>query len=231
MDQVINIVERSNQRGGRMLSVIDLIMAGTLNKNQVCWLLHKIENGASWMVGAKPGGAGKTTIMSALLTMLPESESIRLTNPATDWMNASAGECIVCYEISPGHYDAYIWGNDVKKMTALGKEGCRIVTNLHADTLEQARAQIVNDCGADENEFSAFEIFIPVTMSGFAFTVKRKVKNFEYYNGAEWEHIPRAIELDSSEKEICEFINKCIRDNICLCPDVRNAWLEWLRKR
>lgn len=166
MDPVLETVARSNQRGGRMLSVVDLIEAGTLTVAQSAWLLARIEEGASWMVGARPGGAGKTTVMSALLAMLPAGEPVRLTNPGTGWEQSRPGECVVAYEISPGYYDAYVWGPDVARLAALAAAGCRVVTNLHADTLEEARAQIVEENGAAADHFAALDIFIPLVVTG-----------------------------------------------------------------
>ena len=60
-------LERCNQRGGRMLSVFDLLAAGTLDVDLTAYFLARISRGASFLVGANPGGAGKTTVMCALL--------------------------------------------------------------------------------------------------------------------------------------------------------------------
>ena len=60
-------IDRCNQRGGRMLSIVDLIDAGTVTRDLAAYSLAAISNGASFMVGAMPGGAGKTTVMGALL--------------------------------------------------------------------------------------------------------------------------------------------------------------------
>jgi len=57
MDSVITVVNRSNQRGGRMLSVVDLIEAGTLTLGQAAWLVDRVRSGDSFLVGARPGGA------------------------------------------------------------------------------------------------------------------------------------------------------------------------------
>ena len=54
-----------------MLSVIDLIKAGTLNIAQAAWLALRILDGDSFLIGARPGAAGKTTVMGALLGLLP----------------------------------------------------------------------------------------------------------------------------------------------------------------
>ena len=55
-------INRCNQRGGRMLSVVDLIEAGTMTRDMAAYSLAAIGSGASFMVGAPPGGAGKTTV-------------------------------------------------------------------------------------------------------------------------------------------------------------------------
>ena len=98
MDSVIEIVNRSNQRGGRMLSVIDLLEAGTLDRTKAAWLLARILSGASFLVGARPGGAGKTAVMGALLTMLPAGRRCAWRR-STGWESSKPGDCIVAYEI------------------------------------------------------------------------------------------------------------------------------------
>jgi hypothetical protein len=40
----------------------------------------------------------------------------------------------------------------------------RIAANLHADTLEEARKQIVEQNGVDEAGFRAFGMFLPVLL-------------------------------------------------------------------
>ena len=42
MSRVLSIVNRANQRGGRMLSVVDLLEAGTLSLAQAAWLAARV---------------------------------------------------------------------------------------------------------------------------------------------------------------------------------------------
>ena len=65
-------IERCNQRDGRMLSIVDLIEADTVTRDLAAYSLAAIGSGASFMVGALPGGAGKTTVMGALLNFVPQ---------------------------------------------------------------------------------------------------------------------------------------------------------------
>ena len=54
-----------------MLSVFDLLAAKTLELDLAAYLMARISKGSSFMVGSVPGGAGKTTVMCALLNFLP----------------------------------------------------------------------------------------------------------------------------------------------------------------
>jgi hypothetical protein len=228
MDNVLRVVERSNQRGGRMLSIVDLVEAETLTIAQASWLLSRIVEGRSWLVGAVPGGAGKTTIMSALLTMLPESETVRVTNPGTGWERSKTGDCVVSYEISPGPYDAYIWGADVVRVSELGMNGCRIVSNLHADTLEQAHRQIVEECGASEDGFAAFDMFLPILIDQ---DFQRRVENIQFCREGEWVPITQEPELGDAERAMKGFVDRCLAEGARDCSDVRARWCAFLRDR
>lgn len=223
-----------------MLSVVDLLEAGTLTVYQASWLLSRVLRGSSWLVGARPGGAGKTTVMSALLAMAPGAARVWLTNRDSDWQGCNPGDYIVSYELSPGFYDAYIWGQDVRRMTELGMAGCRIVSNLHADNLEQARAQVVGECGATEEGLRAFQVFIPLVSKGSRFAATPGVEWIDYVRDGQWSRLlrtdlepPTAASSGSSpqEIEIVEFLAGCIKGNIRTVEDLREEWLEWCDKK
>jgi len=52
-------LNRCNQRGGRMLSVFDLLAAKTLDLDLAAYLMARISTGSFFMVGSVPAGAGK----------------------------------------------------------------------------------------------------------------------------------------------------------------------------
>lgn len=60
-----------------MLSVVDLLDAGTLDLRLAAYLMRVIGRGASILACAGPGGTGKTTLMAALLFFLPSNGRIR----------------------------------------------------------------------------------------------------------------------------------------------------------
>ncbi len=229
MDGVIALVNRANQRGGRMLSVVDLVEAGTLTLAQAAWLVGRVQAGASWLVGARPGGAGKTTVMAALLAMVPPRSVLRLTGRGGGWQAAEAGEYLVAYELSPGYYDAYIWGAEVARFFALGAGGCRLVSNLHADTLEEARRQVVAECGAGSGDFNAAETFIPIRVEPAA-GLRPVVDRVHVFDRSGWRTVSRDSRLPGGADAEAEFLKRCLAEGLRRVERVRAAWLDWSRR-
>jgi hypothetical protein len=135
-------IDRCNQRGGRMLSIVDLLEAGTMTRDQAAYSLAAISRGASFMVGALPGGAGKTTVMGALLNLVPKDVELV---PADSEEAIEVGLrdqtrrcCYICHEIGDGPYYAYLWGSPLRRYFDLPSTGHMLATNLHADTFDQA---------------------------------------------------------------------------------------------
>ena len=229
MEHVVAAVNRANQRGGRMLSVVDLVEAGTFSPTQAAWLAARVLEGGSWLVGARPGGAGKTTVMAALLALVPRGAVVRLTANEGDWQEARRGEYVVSYELSPGSYDAYIWGEDVRRLARLGGSGRRIVSNLHADTLEEAREQVVGQCGATEEEFRAFGLFLPLALRASRSGAVPVLERILQARDGRWV----SIEGDPSpagswEPAIAGFLDRCLAQGLREVEKVRAAWLAWL---
>ena len=222
-DHVIAVVNRSNQRGGRMLSLVDLLEADTLTLGLAGFLVERIEAGASWLVGARPGGAGKTTVMGALLAMLPDGVPVHLSTSGGHWRAAEPGECIVGYELSPGFYDAYVWGEDVAALTRRGLAGCRIVSNLHADTVAEAREQIVDQCGATEAGFRSFSIFLPIAIGSGLGRNTRRITECWLATTSGWERWNGAVSKRGTQ--ICSFLEGCMDRGVRRIEDLRREWL------
>ncbi len=135
-----------------MLSLIDLIDAGTVNLPLAAYLAATMRAGASHLVGARPGGAGKTAVMCALLNFLPDQTEIQ---PVAGQSVLEAGlrdtnfghTCYLAHEIGAGYYYAYIWGQEARAFFNLAARGHIVASNLHADTLEETRAQLCDENG------------------------------------------------------------------------------------
>ncbi|NOY80021.1 MAG: hypothetical protein GXP31_03345 [Kiritimatiellaeota bacterium] len=228
MDPVIAVIERSNQRGGRMFSVADLIAARTLTAGQAAWIAGCVLDGSSWLVGARPGGAGKTTVMSALLGLLPPPRRMYIANPGTGWERSGPGDCVVAYEIGAGPYDAYIWDRELRAFVRLARRGVRIVTNLHADTLEQARNQVVGQNDVSPEDFARFGLFLPIRLSQVGFSLRREI--FEIYRSGPsgWGRVSREQAEDLADPAITDFLDAAVADGRREIRAFRARWLQFL---
>lgn len=135
-------IERLNQRGGRTLSIVDLIQARTISLEMAAHAWRAMDQGASLLTGARPGGAGKTTLMAAILNFLPPNVPIVTVDSPhviTDALATSVDKpaCYLAHEIGSGYWYGYIWGGDVARFLSLIGGGRRIASCLHADTLEE----------------------------------------------------------------------------------------------
>jgi energy-coupling factor transporter ATP-binding protein EcfA2 len=158
-----------NQRGGRMLSIIDLISRGTVDINLAARLLARIHDGASFLCCALQGGVGKTTLMGALLGLLPPREEIVTvaseSEIGTMQQLARDGKqrCLVVHEIGSGSWYGYLWGKPVLEYIALKSATTRIVSNIHADELEEVEAQ-VRSFGGTSMDVLAFDLILFVAL-------------------------------------------------------------------
>ena len=172
-------IERCNQRGGRMLSIVDLIEAGTMTRELAAYSLAAIGAGASFMVGALPGGAGKTTVMGAMLNCVPGDIPLVAADSA-EVIEAGLADrvqrrCYICHEIGAGSYYAYLWGKPLQRYFELPAAGHMLATNLHADTFEQARQQVCDENGVPLAHFRRMNILCFLAVERRSQGVQRRI--------------------------------------------------------
>jgi hypothetical protein len=241
MDSVITTIQQCIQRGERPLSVIDLIEKDLLTLNQAAWLVSRVEEGSSWLVGAMPSHAGKTTLMSALLVFLPAQEQATLARPGLPWESFGQNCCVVVEEISNHGRERYLWDEDVRGLTSIPVPGGRIASTIHATTLEQVREQIAHQCAAGENGVASFGMFVPIEVT-FApdspehshapqrgrrhrSISSRTVEFIHFHDGGGWNTVDREIKLASRQESIAGFLGSCLDSGIRTCETLRQAWL------
>ncbi|MHA1339006.1 MAG: hypothetical protein ACTSRZ_03315 [Promethearchaeota archaeon] len=69
-------INNLNQRGGRMLSIVDLIERNTIPLEVAAYFFDAIISNASFLICSRPNLAGKTAVQAALLGLIPDSEQI-----------------------------------------------------------------------------------------------------------------------------------------------------------
>ncbi len=230
-------LDRCNQRGGRMLSVFDLLEAGTVPLDLAAYLMARITRGASFLVGAQPGGAGKTTVMCALLNLVPDDVELTAAT-AMAVLEAGRGKrCYICHEIGSGPYFAYLWGSDLRAYCALAEQGHSLATNLHADDLDEAHSQICLENGVPESHFRAFHLQLFLRMEG-RFRPTRVVDKVYATDGASPHRLVfdarRPEALDASDVdgawagECRAFLENTLAADTRTIEDTRAAVLEFL---
>ena len=172
-------IDRCNQRGGRMLSIVDLIEAGTIGRDLAAYFLAAIGGGASFLVGARPGGAGKTTVMGALLNFVPPEVELAPADGAAAIERGQADDasrrCYICHEIGSGPYYAYLWGAELRAYFDLPAAGHMLATNLHADTYDQAHDQICRDNGVSEGTLRRMNLMAFLAVGRAGPRVRRRI--------------------------------------------------------
>jgi len=172
-------VERLNQRGGRTLSITDLIDAGTISSEMAALCRLLVSEGASFLTGAVPGGAGKTTLMATLLSFLPPGERIQSVANRRVIHDALSGAIeppvtLLAHEIGSGHWYGYIWGRDAVDFFGLRRRGFRCVSCLHADSPEQTREMLAG-LGVSKEDLDHVSLQLFMRVSGGWARLQRRV--------------------------------------------------------
>lgn len=181
-------IEMLNQRGGRTLSIVDLIRAGTLNVEMAACAMRAMAEGASLLTGARPGGAGKTTLMASLLHLMPpDTRIVTVDHPgvlAHALARPTEPECLLAHEIGSGHWYGYIWGRNVADFLALIEGPRRIASCLHADTLEELTAVLSSPLlGVSREALGRVGLILFVQVSGGVHGIRRRVAAFHEADG------------------------------------------------
>ncbi len=109
------------------------------------------------MTGARPGGAGKTTVMGAFFNFEPAEVPLVAADRMARMEEGLGGKMprssFICHEIGNGPYYAYLWGEPLRRYFELTAWGHMLATSLHADTIGEACDQICRVSGAPLERF------------------------------------------------------------------------------
>ncbi|MBN1876109.1 MAG: hypothetical protein JXA33_17935 [Anaerolineae bacterium] len=237
-----------NQRGGRMLSLVDLLDAGTVDLPLAAYLATVMRNNeaSSFLVGAKPGGAGKTAVMCALLNFLPDHTAIRPVEGRAVLVEGRrdtdyGATCYLAHEIGNGYYYAYIWGEQVRDFIGLAGQGHSIASNLHADTLDETYAQLCTLNGADPAHLARVTLKLYLRVAGYGWNAHRHL-SYVYEatpddtedrllwtgdsTGTFTRHAPSARVAPAEERVYADFLRQLREQDVRCIEDVRRALLQ-----
>ncbi len=239
LESLVREIDRCNQRGGRMLSMVDLIEMETIPLDLAAILAARVFSGASFLVGALPGGAGKTAVMGALLAcvppasvLIPTDDPLELVRPPVH--DPDAPRCYVCHEIGAGFYYAYLWGNTARAFFELPAAGHQIATNLHADTYEQCRAQLCDENGVSAPSFNSVRLMVFLRVDSAGNRIRRTVETVWESDGVSPHHLLYSadgtvppIELKTDEEKTAkQALEDCCVNRLNRIETFRQGWID-----
>jgi len=151
------------------MSITEIIRAGTMPSRLAALMWVGIERGASIILAADPPGAGKTTVLTALLTFAsPETrayftqgwgETFELPPPSD-----RAPTYLLVNEISD-HLPVYSWGPYVVRIFELMGEGYSLASTMHADTVEEVVGQLEQENGVPPEHIGRLTFIVPLLVA------------------------------------------------------------------
>ena len=149
------------------LSITQIMRAGTFPPRIGALLWLAMERGRSIILAADPPGAGKTTILTALLAFAKPDASVYFTQGWGETFRLPARDpdgppiFILINEISD-HLPVYSWGPYVQKAFELAVDGYTVASTMHADTVEGVIEQLVEECDVPERNVGHLAFVVPI---------------------------------------------------------------------
>ena len=133
-------------RDENRLTILDLIRNDTLDVDTAALLWLLIDAKKSIVVAAVPQLAGKTTLLTALLDLVPpryEKVFTRGRDEDFSWVprTTPVNTYVFVPELSD-HTPAYLWGDGLKRLFGELERGYSMGATIHADTPEQVLATL-----------------------------------------------------------------------------------------
>ena len=184
------------------LSIVQIMQAGTLPPRMAAAFWLGMEHGASFVFAAEPPGAGKTTILTALLAFAREETLVYFTRGWGETFDLPPqsedhATYIMVNEMSD-HLPVYSWGPYVVKSFELLAEGYSLATTLHAETVEEVIEQLVEDNDAAPEHVARLEFVVPMVIETRDGQTLRRVRDVGLLsNGAGGIEIERLAAWDA----------------------------------
>lgn len=150
------------------LSITQILEAGTMPPLLAAAFWLGLDRGASFCFAADPPGAGKTTVLTALLALAPPETAVYFTRgwgetfdlpPPSD----THATYLLVNEMSD-HLPVYSWGPYVLRIFELLTEAYSLATTVHADTVEEVIAQLEHEVGVPRAHLAYLTFVVPLAV-------------------------------------------------------------------
>jgi len=151
------------------LSIAEIMAAGTMPPRLAAAFWLGLERGASFCFAADPPGAGKTTVLTALLALAPPETVVYFTRGWGETFElpppGDAHPTYLLVNEMSDHLPVYSWGPYALRAFELLTEGYSLATTVHADTVEDVIAQLERDVGVPREHLAHLTFVVPLAIA------------------------------------------------------------------
>ncbi len=149
------------------MSITQILRAETMPVRVAAILSLAMERGAPMILAADPPGAGKTTILTALLAFAPPDASVYFTRGWGETFKLpprtpdDPPTYILVNEISD-HLPVYSWGPYVRRELELAGEGYSLMSTMHSETVDGVIEQLTEECDVPASNVGHIALVVPM---------------------------------------------------------------------
>lgn len=186
------------------MSVTELIAAHDMDARTaaLCWLV--LEGHGSLLVAAERPRAGKTTLLTALCDLLPETIDRVFLRGGTDApddvalaLAAPARTLLLANELS-SHLPVYLWGEPAVRAFRALREGFALGSTLHAGSAAEAIARLRDELGVAADDLARVDLLLVMRLDDADGRAVRRVASV--HRLAPGREGPRAIPLVAHDR-------------------------------
>jgi hypothetical protein len=146
------------------MSITQLLEAGNMDARTAALCGMTIEAHGSMLIAAEQPHSGKTTTLTALLDFLPNATRrifIRGWAETFDFLGQTRPEAtlLLANELS-SHLPVYLWGPKAVRVFETLRRGYALASTLHADSCDEALAQLVGELGVDRGDVARVNLLM-----------------------------------------------------------------------
>jgi hypothetical protein len=154
------------------MSITQLLEAGNMDARTAALCGMTLASHGSLLIAAEQPHSGKTTTLTALLDFLPNATRrifIRGWAETFDFLGQTDPDetLLLANELS-SHLPVYLWGPKAVRVFETLRRGYAIASTLHADSCDEALAQLVGELGVDRSDLT--RVHLLMVMRVFATT-------------------------------------------------------------
>ncbi|MGH2378589.1 MAG: hypothetical protein ACRDGT_08930 [Candidatus Limnocylindria bacterium] len=146
------------------MSVSQLLAAGNFDARTaaLCWMV--LGSHGSMLIASEPPHSGKTTTLTAFLDFLPSDVRrvyVRGWAETFDYVKQHDPErtLLLANELS-SHLPVYLWGPKAVRVFRTLRKGFALGSTLHADTAEEAVAQLTGELGLEAEDLALIDLLL-----------------------------------------------------------------------